>query len=50
MRLLHELFSSDVGLMSIAGIAFMPGMGVFFALYFARHIKQDAARADALRR
>jgi hypothetical protein len=50
MRLLHELFTSDVGLMSIAGIAFMLGMGVFFLRYFLRHIREDAARADALRR
>lgn len=47
MRLLNELFTSDVGLMSIAGIAFMLGMAVFFLRYFARHIKEDAARADS---
>lgn len=46
MRLLQELFTTDVGLMSAAGIAFMLGMGVFFLRYFIRHIKEDAERAS----
>ena len=45
MHALKDLFTSDVGLMSVAGIAFMLGMGVFFLRYFARHIKEDTARA-----
>ena len=36
MRTLQELFTTDVGLMSISGIAFMLGMGVFFLRYFRR--------------
>ncbi len=52
MRTLQELFTTDVGLMSISGIAFMLGMGVFFLRYFQRHIREDtaaAARAAAVR-
>ncbi len=45
MRALQELFTTDVGLMSIAGIVFMLGMGVFFLRYFLRHIRDDAAAA-----
>jgi hypothetical protein len=45
MHALKDLFTTDVGLMSIGGIAFMLGMGVFFLRYFARHIKEDTARA-----
>lgn len=50
MRLFQELFTTDVGLMSIAGIAFMLGMGVFFLRYFLRHIREDSERAARLRR
>lgn len=48
MHALKDLFTSDVGLASIAGIAFMLGMGVFFIRYFLKHIREDgeaAARA-----
>ena len=48
MHALKDLFTTDVGLMSAGGIAFMLGMGVFFIVYFRRHIQQDselAARA-----
>lgn len=37
--LMKELFTTDVGLMSIGVIAFMLGMGVFFTLYILRHMK-----------
>jgi hypothetical protein len=46
MRILSDLFTTDVGIMSAAGIAFMLGMGVFFLRYFSKHIKEDAARAQ----
>jgi Protein of unknown function (DUF3149) len=46
MHALKDLFTSDVGIMSLAVIAFMLGMGVFFLRYFLRHIRDDAARAD----
>lgn len=45
MRTLQELFTTDVGLMSLGGIVFMLGMGVFFLRYFQRHIREDAAAA-----
>lgn len=43
MRLMQELFSTDVGLFSVAGIVFMLGMGVFYLHYFLRHMAQDEA-------
>ena len=46
MHALKDLFTSD---MSIGGIVFMLGMGVFFVRYFLKHIKEDAARAAASR-
>ena len=45
MHALEDLFTTDVGLMSAAGIAFMLGMGVFFVRYFLRHIQEDSERA-----
>ncbi len=45
MKALADLFSTDYGLMSIGGIFFMLGMGVFFVRYFKKHIADDAAAA-----
>jgi Protein of unknown function (DUF3149) len=45
MHALKDLFTSDVGLMSAAGIAFMLGMGVFYVRYFLRHMHEDEMRA-----
>jgi hypothetical protein len=50
MHALNDLFTTDVGLMSVAGITFMLGMGVFFVRYFLRHIQEDAAKAAAANR
>jgi hypothetical protein len=50
MHALKDLFTTDVGLMSVAGIAFMLGMGVFFVRYFLRHMQEDAAKAAAASR
>lgn len=47
MHALKDLFTTDVGLMSMGGIAFMLGMGVFFLRYFLRHMHDDEARAAA---
>ncbi len=49
MHALKDLFTSDVGLMSLAGIVFMLGMGVFFVRFFLSYMREDAVRADALR-
>lgn len=49
MHALQDFLSTDYGLMSAAGLAFMIGMGVFFLRYFLRHIREDgeaAARAE----
>ena len=45
MLAFKELFTTDAGLMSAAGIAFMLGMGVFFVRYFLKHIQEDSERA-----
>ena len=45
MRALTELFTSDVGLMSVAGLGFMLCMGVFYVRYFFKHMHEDEARA-----
>ena len=45
MRLLTELLTTDVGLMSAAGLLFMLGMAVFFLRYFFKHMRGDEARA-----
>jgi hypothetical protein len=44
MRLLTELVSTDVGLMSAAGLLFMIGMGVFYLRYFLKHMHEDEVR------
>lgn len=41
MNVFKDLFTSDVGLMSAAGLLFMLGMGVFYIRYFLRHIAAD---------
>lgn len=49
MKLLTDLFTTDYGLMSIIGIAFMLGMGVFFIRLFYRKMDEDG-RAAGLKR
>lgn len=46
VKLLTDLFSTDYGLMSIGGIAFMLGMAVFFWRFFTRKMNEDAARVE----
>ena len=50
MRLFNDLFTSDVGLMSIGGITFMLGMGAFYLHYFLKHMREDGERAARLKR
>lgn len=45
MKALSDLFSTDYGLMSVAGIAFMIGMGAWFIAYFKRKIAEDSKAA-----
>lgn len=41
MHALKDLFTTDVGLMSLAGITFMLGMAVFFYRFVRRHVRED---------
>lgn len=47
MRALTDLLTTDYGIMSVAGIAFMLGMMVFFIRYFLRHMREDEASEKA---
>jgi hypothetical protein len=44
MQLWKDLLSTDVGLMSLAVIVFMLGMGGFYVRYFLRHMQEDSAQ------
>lgn len=44
MQALKELFTTDVGLLSVGVLTFMLGMGVFYLRYFLRHMKEDEVR------
>jgi hypothetical protein len=46
---LKDLFISDVGPMSAAGIAFMLGMAVFFVRFFIRHMHKNEERGPRSR-
>ncbi len=43
MKAFELLFTSDVGLMSLAAIAITLGMGAFYLRYFLKHVKADSA-------
>jgi hypothetical protein len=43
MQLFKDLFTSDVGLMSLAVIVFMLGMGGYYLHYFLQHMHADEA-------
>ena len=45
MKILVDLFTTDYGLMSAAGIAFMIGMAVWFVFFFKRKMAEDAKSA-----
>lgn len=45
MKALQDFLSTDYGLMSLAVILFMLGMGAFFIRYFVQHVKADSAAA-----
>lgn len=49
MTVFKDIFASDAGLLSLAVIAFMLGMGAFFVRYFVRHMHEDAARKGGRR-
>jgi len=43
MRALQDFLSTDYGLMSLAVIVFMLGMGAFCVRFFIQHMHQDEA-------
>ncbi|CAN1519951.1 MAG: DUF3149 domain-containing protein [Sulfuritalea sp.] len=45
MKLLSDLLSTDYGLQSVAVIAFVLGMVVFFSVFIKRHMDADAKKA-----
>lgn len=45
MRALTELFTTDVGLMSVAVLAIVLGMAGYYLYYFVHHMHEDEARA-----
>lgn len=45
MHALRDFITTDYGLMSLAVIAIMLGMGGFYARYFINHIREDTERA-----
>ena len=47
IQALKELFTTDVGLLSIGVIVFMLGMGGFYLRYFIQHMREDEAREKA---
>jgi hypothetical protein len=45
MHALKDLFTSDVGLMSLAVIAAGLGIGVYLILYALKHMREEEASA-----
>lgn len=43
--MLKELFTTDGGLMTVIGLSFMMGMGIFFVRYFLKHMREDGEAA-----
>jgi len=46
MKLIHDLFTTDYGIMSISGIVFMLGMGVFFYRFFTNKMNEPVSKTD----
>lgn len=44
MKALEVLFTTDYGLMSVAVLAIILGMGAYYARYFIKHMHEDEAR------
>ncbi|BDI04574.1 DUF3149 domain-containing protein [Sphaerotilus microaerophilus] len=45
MHALKDFFSTDYGLMSAVVIAITLGMGVFYARFITKHMREDAEAA-----
>ena len=50
MHALIDFVTTDYGLMSLAAIVFMIGMGVFFTRFFIKHMEADEAAQRAAQR
>jgi len=48
MHAVQDFFTTDYGLLSAAVIAITLGMGVFYARFFQRHIREDTEAAARL--
>ena len=46
----RELFSTDIGLMSLGVLLVMVGIGAFFIRWFLARIREDTATRDAAAR
>jgi len=46
----RELFSTDIGLMSLGVLLVMVGIGAFFVRWFLARIREDTATRDAAAR
>lgn len=44
MTALKVLFSTDVGLFSVATIGITLAMGAYYVWYFVKHVRDDSAR------
>ena len=44
MQVLKDLFSSDIGLLSLGTIVFIIGMGAFLVRFFLRRIHDEESR------
>ena len=47
MHALKDFLTTDYGLMSLVAIAITLGMGVFFARFFVKNMREDEAAAKA---
>ena len=45
MVALKELFTTDIGLLSLFVIAFVIGMGIFLSRFFSARIREEAGAA-----
>ncbi|HNU10731.1 MAG TPA: DUF3149 domain-containing protein [Rubrivivax sp.] len=46
MKLLQDLFGTGPGLMSLIGIAFMIGMGIWYVRFFLRKIDESSKQQE----
>ena len=47
MKILHDLFSTDYGLMSIIGLGIILGMAVFYIQFFLKKMNEPVIEAKS---